>query len=187
MKNKRGPILAPVLAITFFGGDGVAPLRQEDDYYYSEYDAEEVFSPKKKVVPRKSPELNVVEAPKKAAKPKTKVRANVFLGVSAFAVALTIVCRYAMINNMNMENIRLKKELDNINNSNAQLQLAAERMVNLSEIEAYAKDKLGLQKPQNYQIEYINIDKHDLIENKIVSSEKIGFKEILNRIAEFFN
>ncbi len=187
MKNKRGPILAPVLAIMFFGGDGVAPLRQEDDYYYSEYDASEVFSPKKKVLPNKSPKLNVVEAPKQVSKPKTKVKANVFLGVSAFAVALTIVCRYAMINNMNMENIRLKKELDNINNANAQLQLAAERMVNLSEIEAYAKDQLGLQKPQNYQIEYINIDKQDLIDNKVVVDEKVGFREILSKIAEFFN
>jgi len=91
-----------------------------------------------------------------------------------------------MINNMNVKNIRLKKELDNINNTNAQLQLAAERQVNLSEIEEYAKTNLGFQKPQNYQIEYINVDKEDLIDNKIVATNKKGIKEILLNIVEFF-
>ena len=140
----------------------MAPLRLEDDYFYEDYN----------VMPNKSPkvETETVKAPKKAKAKKTKT--NVFLGVSAFAVALTIVCRYAMINNMNMENIRLKKELDDINNTNAQLKLAAERKVNLSEIEEYAKNNLGFQKPQNYQIEYINVDKQDLIDNKVVTTNK---------------
>lgn len=154
----------------------MAPLRQEDDYYYEEY----------RVMPSK-PIKEVKEngaVPKKAKAKKTK--GNVFLGVTAFAFALTIVCRYAMINNMNMENIKLKKELENINNTNAQLQLAAEKQVNLSEIEEYAKVNLGFQKPQNYQIEYINIDKEDLIDNKVVVENKKGIKEILLNIVEFF-
>ena len=153
----------------------MAPLRQEDDYY-EEY----------RVMPSK-PTKEVKQnapAPKKAKARKTK--GNVFLGVTAFAFALTIVCRYAMINNMNMENIKLKKELENINNANAQLQLAAEKQVNLSEIEEYAKVNLGFQKPQNYQIEYINVDKEDLIDNKVVVENKTGIKEILLNIVEFF-
>ena len=84
------------------------------------------------------------------------------------------------------ENIRLKKELQNINNTNAQLQLAAERMVNLSEIEAYAKNELGLQKPQNYQIEYINIDKEDLINNNVTINEGSWISNMFSKIIEFF-
>jgi len=153
----------------------MAPQRLEDDYFFEDY----------KVMPRAPvKEVKAPPAPKKVKVKKTK--GNVFLGVTAFAFALAIVCRYAMINNMNMENIRLKKELENINNSTAQLKLAAERQVNLSEIEEYAKINLGLQKPQNYQIEYINVDKKDLIDNKVVSENKTGIKEILLNIVEFF-
>lgn len=154
----------------------MAPLRQEDDYFFEEYS-----TLPKKVTP-------TLEVKKEQPKPRKarKTNANVFLGFSIFAFALTIVCRYAMINNMNMENITLKKELESINNTNAQLQLAAEQHINLSDIEAYAKNELGFQKPQNYQIEYISIDNEDLIDNKVVTENKTGIKEILLSIVEFF-
>lgn len=153
----------------------MAPLKLEDDYFFEEY----------KVLPENKPQENnnVTKAPKSAKVKKTK--GNVFLGVTIFAFALTIVCRYAMINNMNMENIRLKKELENINNANAQLKLATERQINLSEIEEYAKNNLGFQKPQNYQIEYIDIEKKDLIDNKVVTTNKKGIKEIVLDIVDF--
>lgn len=177
--------MAPVLAIATLGGDFVAPLRQEDDYYFDEYypSIEEKVVRKKKAVQNKLPEVKEEKVSKKA--PKTKVKSNVVLGGVIFSVALTIVLRYAMINNMNMENIRLKKELNNINNVNAQLQLAAEKNVNLNEIETYARENLGLQKPQNYQIEYINVNKHDLIDNKVVVENKKGFKEFFSDLVEF--
>ena len=187
MKRKTGANLSPCFGNFSFGGEEkVAPLRQEDDYYYEDYDrlSREGFSPKKRVSQSKQPKLEEVKEVRK--KPKIKIRGNVILGVAGFTVALSIVLRYAMINNMNMENIRLKKELDSINNTNAQLKLAAEQKVNLSEIETYAKEKLGLNKPQNYQIEYINIDKHDLIDNKTTVSREKGIKEFFNNIVEFF-
>ena len=155
----------------------MAPLRQED-YFYEDYN----YS----TVPKNAPKVTKNREPKKAKVNVKKTKNNIFLGTSIFIVALTIVLRYAMINNMNMENIRLKEELNTINNVNAQLQLAAERQVNLSEIEEYAKNSLGLQKPQNYQIEYINLDKEDLIDNKVVTENKTGIKEILLNIVEFF-
>ncbi len=174
MRNRQGELLhSPVLLSE--RRETMAPLRQEDDYYFEEY----------RVMPSKpAKEVKEASVPKKAKAKKTK--SNVFLGVVSFAFALTIVCRYAMINNMNMENIKLKEELSNINNTNAQLQLAAEKQVNLSEIEEYAKVKLGFQKPQNYQIEYINVDKEDLIDNKVADTNKTGIKEILLNIVEFF-
>ena len=153
----------------------MASLKQED-YFYEEY----------KVLPKKPIHEVKKSPPKKSEAPKKNVKGNVVLGVSIFIVALTIVLRYAMINNMNMENIKLKKELESINNINAQLQLAAERQINLSNIEEYAKNNLGFQKPQNYQIEYINVDKEDLIDNKVVTENKKGIKEILLSIVEFF-
>lgn len=154
----------------------MAPLRQED-YMYDDFINEPVAQSKKQ------------EEPKKQAVPKVKnkVKRKVFLGVLSFSIALTIVYRYAMLNNMSMENIKLKKELAELNNVNAQLQLRAEQSVNLSYVEQYAQENLGLQKPQNYQIEYINVNKQDLVDNKVTSENKNWFKEILFNIIEFFN
>lgn len=153
----------------------MAPLRQED-YMYDDFINEPIAQPKKeenherKVVPKKN----------------NKVRRKVFFGVVSFSIALTIVYRYAMLNNMSMENIKLKKELTELNNANAQLQLIAEQSVNLSYVEQYAKENLGLQKPQNYQIEYINVNKQDLIDNKVENENKNWVEEILFNIIEFF-
>lgn len=154
----------------------MAPLRQED-YMYDDFINEPVAQSKKQ------------EEPKKQAVPKVKnkVKRKVFLGVLSFSIALTIVYRYAMLNNMSMENIKLKKELAELNNVNAQLQLRAEQSVNLSYVEQYAQENLGLQKPQNYQIEYINVNKQDLVDNKVTSENKNWFKKILFNIIEFFN
>lgn len=152
----------------------MAPLRQED-YFFEEYVNKPVEPPKK------------IEPEKKKVQKTQKVKRKVFLGVVSFGVALTIVYRYAMINNMNMENIKLKKDLAELNNSNAQLQLLAEQSVNLSHVEQYAKENLGLQKPQNYQIEYINVNKQDLIDNKVIYENKNWFDKILFNIIEFFD
>lgn len=154
----------------------IAPLRQED--YFDDFIEKEVA--------KKPPQELKTEKKKVKAKSKKNLR-KVFLAVSAFGIALLIVYRYAMISDMNMENIKLKKELSEINNMNAQLQLAAEKSVNLSEIEKYAEEKLGLQKPQSYQIEYINLDKEDLIDNKVVTENKNWFGKIVFNIIEFFS
>lgn len=154
----------------------MAPLRQEEYYNY-----EEVISK-----PVKSPKVDKPDNNKNMAK-KRKTKRKVFLGTVAFMLSLTIVYRYAMINNMNMENIKLKKELETLNNANAQLQLVAEQSINLSYVEEYAKENLGLQKPQNYQIEYINVNKQDLIDNNVINENKNWIEEIVFNIIEFFN
>lgn len=151
----------------------MAPLRQED-YFYESFTAKPIETPKETL-------------PVKTEIPKPKTKGKVFFGVLAFIIALTIVYRFAMINNMNMNNIKLKKELADINNVNSQLQLAAEKSINLTEIEKYASENLGLQKPQNYQIEYIKIDKEDLIDNKITYENKNWFEKIVFNVIDFFN
>lgn len=158
----------------------MAPLRQED-YFYEDY---EIRKPKVNSQPPKT-----VEKPKTVTKKnvKPKVKRRVFMGTVAFGVALAIVYRYAMINNMNMETIQLQRQLAEIENMNAQLQLNAEKSLNLSEVEKYASETLGLQKPQNYQIEYIKVDKQDLVKNKVINENKNGLEKILFNIVEFFN
>ena len=144
------------------------PLRQEE-YYYEE-------------------EIAVAQNPTQVKhKKKSKAKSKVFLGVVAFSVALSIVYRYTMVNKLNTEVIALKKELDEINTLNAQLKINAEKNINYDEIEKYAVQNLGMQKSQAYQIEYINIDKEDIVNNSVVFENKNKLQEVILNIIEFFN
>jgi hypothetical protein len=70
---------------------------------------------------------------------------------------------------------------------NSQLKLNAEKSINYDEIEKYAIQNLGMQKSQAYQIEYINIDKEDIVNNSVVFENKNKVKEVILNIIEFFN
>ena len=76
---------------------------------------------------------------------------------------------------------------EEINVLNAQLKLNAERSINYDEIEKYAIQNLGMQRSQAYQIEYINIDKEDIVNNAITNENKNKLKEVILSILEFFN
>ena len=145
------------------------PLRQEEYYYEEEVVAQNSSKIKTKV------------------KSKNNFKRKVFLGVVTFAVALTIVYRYAAVNKLNTEVIKLKNEWEEINVLNAQLKLNAERSINYDEIEKYAIQNLGMQRSQAYQIEYINIDKEDIVNNAITNENKNKLKEVILSILEFFN
>lgn len=144
------------------------PLRQEEYYYEEEVVAQNLTKTRKK-------------------SNKNKLKRRVFFGVLAFTTALSIVYRYAMVNKLNTEVIELKQELEEINVLNSQLKLNAEKSVNYNEIEKYAIQNLGMQKPQNYQIEYINIDKEDIVNNAMIFENKNKFQEVILNIIEFFN
>lgn len=64
----------------------------------------------------------------------------------------------------------LKTELSNLQKENEQLEVSIENSLNLYNIEKIAKEKLGMQKLTNKQIEYIALPKKDYTES---ASEKI--------------
>lgn len=96
-----------------------------------------------------------------------KVTLNVLL---AFALLLTISYRNAQINEEFNEMQKLKTELSNLQKENEQLEVSIENSLNLYNIEKIAKEKLGMQKLTNKQIEYIALPKKDYTES---ASEKI--------------
>ena len=147
------------------------PLRQEEYFWEEEVVAQQPAKTKTKAKPKQ----------------KTKLRTKVFLGVVTFTIALSIVYRYAMVNKINTEVIALKNDLEEINMLNAQLKLNAEKSINYEEIEKYAIQNLGMQKAQAYQIEYINIDKEDIVNNTVTNENKDKLKEVILSMVEFFN
>lgn len=146
------------------------PLRQEE-YYYDE-----------EVVAQKTIKENKKEKLK-----KNKLKRGIFFGILIFSASLAIVYRYAMVNKINMEVLTLKKELEEVNVLNSQLKINAERNVNYSDIEKYAIQNLGMQKPQSYQIEYITTEKEDIVNNSIPIEHKNKVSEVILNIIEFFN
>lgn len=82
-----------------------------------------------------------------------------------FIVLLVISYRYAIINSRFSEKESLKESLANIQKQNAQLQVSIEQGMNINNIEQAAKEKLGMQKLDNNQKVYINLQKKDYVES----------------------
>ena len=154
------------------------PLRKEEYYYDEEY---EFHSHKKNQI------NNDVQIKQKTIKKAKNKNGKILLGAIIFTLALTMVYRFTLINNLNMEVIKLKSELEEINTLNAQLKYSAENNINLSEIEKYATENLGMQKLQNYQIEYINLEKEDLLTNEGSIENDSIISNIISNVIEFFN
>ncbi len=82
-----------------------------------------------------------------------------------FVVLLAISYRYAIINSRFSEKENLKASLANLQKQNAQLQVSIEQGMNINNIEQAAKEKLGMQKLDNNQKVYINLQKKDYVES----------------------
>ena len=76
-----------------------------------------------------------------------------------------ITYRYTLINASLAEKEALKSKLEAINKENAQLEVTIESGMSISMIEQLAKETLGMQKLDNNQKVYINLDKKDYTES----------------------
>ncbi len=101
------------------------------------------------------------------AKQTKKNLTNIFYLFTGFAILLTISYRYAVINSSFTEKESLKGELAELQKSNQQLKVSIEQGTNINNIEQEAKEKLGMQKLDNNQKVYINLDKSDYVESSI--------------------
>ncbi len=137
-----------------------SPRKLEPNYKEAKTKKEKIHIVKD--IPRQ--EVKISKAQKKQHR---KVTLIVLL---AFALLLTISYRNAQINEQFTEMQNLKTELSNLQKENEQLKVSIENSLNLYNIEKIAKEKLGMQKLTNKQIEYIALPKKDYTES---ASEKI--------------
>lgn len=137
-----------------------SPRKLEPNYQGQKNKREKIHIVKD--VPRQ--EVKISKAQKK------KHRKVTLIVLLAFALLLTISYRNAQINEQFTEMQNLKTELSNLQKENEQLEVSIENSLNLYNIEKIAKEKLGMQKLTNKQIEYIALPKKDYTES---ASEKI--------------
>jgi len=128
------------------------------------------------------------EARKAAIEKVGRYLKNGLLFVMVAVVALFICYRYSLINEKFNQVSKAKKELVNAQTVNEQLQAEIDSETDISYIENYAKYQLGMQKPQDSQIMYINVEKQDKIYTPIETEEEetSWFDQLMEKIANIF-
>lgn len=119
---------------------------------------------------------------------KKKHNKNVAFIIAIFLILLAISYRSSLINERFSAIQKDKETLSALQKTNDQLEVSIESSLNLKNVEEVAKDKLGMQKLDNDQKVYVNLDKKDYVE---ASSEDIEientedtnwFIKILNKL-----
>ena len=95
---------------------------------------------------------------------KRKHYQNVALIVAIFLLLLAVSYRNSLINEQFSKLQKQKNELAATQKTNEQLEVSIEESINLSTIEAEARDQLGMQKLDNNQKVYVTLDKKDFVE-----------------------
>lgn len=99
---------------------------------------------------------------------------TVCLLLAAFGMGLMLMYRFALITEINYKVTSMETEYNNLRNENSRLKVAIEERLNLTEIKEVAENKLGMQKPDKYQIIYLNVPKSDFT---VVNNEYINNME----------
>lgn len=143
---------------------------------------------KEKQIKKASPSVNKKANVKKSSKAHVKARNNVsmfFFIICAFSMAMFITYRFNLINEKNLAAQSLKKELNSVEANLASSKIEVEQNTDVNKIEAYAKQQLGMQKPDKNQTIYVDTSKN----NKVVevNQDTKGLENILNSIKNAIN
>ena len=104
---------------------------------------------------------------------KKKAKIVAYL-IVAFCVIYAIGYRNSQINEVFSKKQSLERQISQVKKENEQLEVNIQNSLNLSQIEALAKEKLGMQKLTNKQTTYIDLPKKDYVE---AGAEEIKIEE----------
>lgn len=144
------------------------------------------YTPRKKNDAKKENTDRLKKIRKQKAEKKMKTKVIMYVAV-VFTILFTISYRNAQIDESFDKVQDLKTELAAIEKENAQLEVAIESSLNLTNLEQQARSVLGMQKLTNKQTEYISLPKTDYIEpaaEQVVIEENTG---MLEKIGNFLS
>ncbi len=160
-------------------------------YSTSPRKVEPEFRPKRKTNQKKYQEqIKINEKQRKEAikMEKKKHNKNVAFIVTIFLILLAISYRSSLINEKFSAIQKEKATLSSLQKTNDQLEVSIESSLNLKNVEEVAKEKLGMQKLENDQKVYVNLDKKDYVEAStedinITNNENTNwFMSLINKI-----
>lgn len=147
------------------------PASRRYSEFYEDGSAARKLKPQRRVEPKRkvTSKTKVVKNIKKAKAVQKKNNAStVAFILSGFAMSMIIIYRFNIINEKNLQSQSLKKELEQVDASLVSAQIEVEQNTDLSKIEAYAKQQLGMQKPGKNQTVYVDTSEA----SRVVSTEQ---------------
>ncbi len=116
---------------------------------------------------------------------KTTLLRIVYMLTIALA-ATFMISKYVAVNETAGEIKSLTKELESTRAHTSQRIFEMERSIDLSEVEEIATTELGMQRPEVYQIVYVNVDKEDVSQITAGDVEGAGndVKAFLSKVKE---
>lgn len=105
--------------------------------------------------------------------------------IFAFAILMVITYRYNVISEKNLMSQQLKTNLEAVEANLLASKIAVEQNTNMDYIEAYAKQKLGMQKPTSSQTIYV--DTSNVTQVVEVSENLNVIEKMINRVKESIN
>lgn len=156
-----------------------SPRKVEPDY-------EEIKSPYKK---RKS--TNKIHTKSRYSKNKktqnSYAKSVVYIAIG-FVMLFTICYRNSLINENYNKKESLKTQLSQVEKENEQLKVAIESSLNLNSVAKTAEDQLGMQKLNNNQKVYVNLQKKDYVEpateEVVINKNTTWYDKILNSLTK---
>ena len=150
------------------------------ELYQEEYSAPQTPAAK----PRTQTQTKVRPRARVAVRTKQSIAPLSIIGfaVAAFLCVIAITAQIKLFD-ISSESVALSNQLAGLQEDQARLRIAYESAFNLSEIENYAIDELGMQKPSADQIFYIDTSAPDKAV-VIATSEDVSFAD---RAADFFS
>lgn len=106
-----------------------------------------------------------------------------------FAVALTIVASYMQLATINLENAKMRQEITRLKDDQNALNAKKEQIYNLSYVEEYAENVLGMVKLDKSQVHYMEMDTGDRMILAAASMERAQDSDagLISRLAQTFS
>jgi cell division protein FtsL len=107
-------------------------------------------------------EENTVLKAKRKQKSNNRAKFNLVLSIFVvFILVFLVIYRYALITELNYNINESLKSYSEIKNENSILKVDIEKDTDLSKMRQIAEDKLGMHKPDKFQVIYVNVPKDD--------------------------
>lgn len=126
--------------------------------------------PEKKTSRKSEEKFRLIKNTNKNTISKKNKATLVLTTLAIFAMFMVITYRYNVISEKNLHVQQLKDDLEIAKSELATTQIAMEEMMNETEVESYAKQQLGMQKPEKSQLIYINMENEETVQKVSASN-----------------
>lgn len=117
--------------------------------------------PEKKTVKKQEEKFKLIK--NKNIHIKSNKATLVLTTLAIFAMLMIVTYRYNLISEKNLKVQQLKDDLETAKSELATTQIAVEKVMDVNYVEAYAKQQLGMQKPEKSQLIYINMENEESV------------------------